>query len=612
MALFNWEQNAFQGIHTQPAKTQSGHLFAEDMQGLRIDGDGWMQLRSGITALDPDGENITGIAATPENFFVLRADGKLYIRDRNDIDTETEITGVTDLEGRISVVSFRTYVILISEGEDQGYLIDLREDKNYQNTSLGLDAPDTELYPDSLGVTLVHTVPDNAESEGEGELSEGTYIYSYAYLYYDADDDELPWNGMQSNLFAKWDNYVITDIDEEVNFARVAIAYSSDLPATHIRIYRAHINDQYNLQHVADFPIDTAGGSIVFYDGYSDNDVDSTSKERTFSTDNLIINRRTELNHRIPVEVKSIHEYNDLIWAPAGDRLVYSDLQNGNLVPWAFPEVNDIRVPGRVEFCAEINEILIFGSRDGLWRITGGTEYNFAVGQISASGPVDGYAWSKITNALAFVGEGGFFITDASSVVRASETILDDFFINKKVIRGAVAFFKDGDVLFAIAVKDDEDNVTEYQFKIEDEYWVRWNIAFQQSASVVEDNEATLVLVADNSGQLKSIDWNSDVNEDTETPWLYKSQLIDGSAAAVKNRRKRFSQFQFTGEATGDMIFKVYKENEVEPTFTKTFQSRDSLIPVKVPINRIARRLRFELTGIGPVKIQGFRLDMIL
>ena len=34
-----------------------------------------------------------------------------YIRERDDLDTETEITGVSDLDGRISVVDFNTYII---------------------------------------------------------------------------------------------------------------------------------------------------------------------------------------------------------------------------------------------------------------------------------------------------------------------------------------------------------------------------------------------------------------------------------------------------------------------------------------------------------------------
>ena len=240
------------------------------------------------------------------------------------------------------------------------------------------------------------------------------------------------------------------------------------------------------------------------------------------------------------------------------------------------------------------------------------TSYNFAVGQISNSGAVDGYAWSKITDALAFVGEGGLFVTDASRVIRVSETVLDDFFQDKKVVRGAVAFFKDGDILYAVTLEDSDGNTEDVQFKREDGYWVRWNLPFMQSASIIEANRATLVLVADGTGQLKRLDWNSTANEaETDVAWSWTSQFLDEPGPGLTNRRKRYSQFQFTGEADNEMTLQVWKDNEVEPAVEKIFESRANLIPVRVPINRIARRLRFKLSGMGRVKIQGMRMVVV-
>ena len=174
-------------------------------------------------------------------------------------------------------------------------------------------------------------------------------------------------------------------------------------------------------------------------------------------------------------------------------------------MPWAFPPVNDIRVQGRVNCCAEINEVLLFGSRDGLWRLAGNTEYNFAVGQISDSGPIDGHAWAKITDALAFVGEGGLFSNglrpELCVLLRLCWTI---FFKIRRCARGAVAFFKDGDVLYSVTLEDRDGKTQDYQFKREDAYWVRWSVPFMQSASIVEDNKATLVLVADGTGTIEN------------------------------------------------------------------------------------------------------------
>ena len=610
MPSFDWEKSKFVGIHTQPSKVEAGEIFAANMQNLRIDSDGWLQLRESIIASLPDGENITGVASTQDHLWVLR-DGKLYVREVADFSIETEISGVTGMNGRLSVVSFRTYVIIISEGSDQGYMIDLREDKNYNAVGLGLTPPATG---SSMVVSIVNEVPDGAEKGGAGKLSKGQYIYSYAYMIYDDDDDALLWNGMQSNIWLGSDRVVGDETyyelagdtvgpDENTNYARVRVSYVSGLTATHIRIYRAHIDDQYNLKQVADFPVNAAGGTITFYDGYADADLEETSKERRISDQNIIVNRRTEKFNKIPEEVKTIFEYNNLIFAPAGDRLIYSEISFGNLVPWSYPEENDIRVPGKVEFCAELHGILIFGAIDGLHRVTGVTEHDFRVDTIGSVGPVDAWAWDKTLDTLAFVGEGGLYATDASAAIRLSDIVLDDFFKNKTVRRGGVIFFKDNDILFSV---NDE------QFKFEDKYWTRWTFPFQQSTSITQ-NKNTNVFVADNTGRLKKIDWNNTISTQ-DLNWMWASNWLDGTEnnAKLEKMRKRFSEFTFTGSAEGEITLKTWVNNDTGEPTTYTFEARpESLLPVRVPINRIGRRLKFEISGIGSCKIQGIGLKIV-
>ena len=644
-----WEQTQFRGIHTQPAKTADGHLFAEDMENLRVDGEGWLQLRSDVMAMDPDGRSLTGVATTLRHVFTLRADGRLYVREVDTLASEVEIRGVENLSGRISLVSFNTYVILTSEGTDQGYIVDMREgDGQYRAYALGFDPPG----PDSYRAEAIDDIPDGVEQRlynlpigTEPKLTNNTY-YHYTYTYVSLNDTEDPWYEMESNppkitllddLLEGYDSisevrgfvYIgigtggFFGIGADRNIAsKIHIVYSRPAAATHIRIYRStgienkaligeelleirrdeFIKSQVeNLQYrlVAEVPISQTSGSFDFYDGMSD---ETWAEKKRLSTD----------NERMPAEVRQMHNFNDSVFGAAGDRLVYSDLRQGVLVPWSFPTLNEIRVQGSVDFCAEINEVLLFGSRDGLWRLAGNTSYNFAVGQISNSGPVDGYAWSRITDALAFVGEGGLFVTDASQVIRASETVLDDFFQDKKVVRGAVAFFKDDDILYAVTLEDRDGNAEDIQFKREDGYWVRWNLPFMQSASIIEANRATLVLVADGTGQLKRLDWNSTVNEAEDVAWSWTSQFLDEPGPGLANRRKRYSQFQFTGEADNAMKLQVWKDNEGEPVMEKTFSSRENLIPVRVPINRVARRLRFRLSGTGRVKIQGMRVVVVV
>ena len=107
---------------------------------------------------------------------MLRADGKLYIRDRDDLDTETEITGVFDLDGRISIVDFNTYIILTSEGADQGFWIDLRDD-NIVAYPFGFDGPG----PSSITVAAVTEVPDGVDTE---LTTSARYIKIYTRTHY--------------------------------------------------------------------------------------------------------------------------------------------------------------------------------------------------------------------------------------------------------------------------------------------------------------------------------------------------------------------------------------------------------------------------------------------
>ena len=139
--------NQTRGIHTKPARVEGGEGYAADIENLRVDQDGFLRLRDAFEAVGvtTETEAITGVAATANFLFVLRANGKLYVSLFDSLDSETEIEGVEDLEGRISVVSpASTYAILTSEGGDQGYWIDLREGEGLAAHPLGIDAPDDD------------------------------------------------------------------------------------------------------------------------------------------------------------------------------------------------------------------------------------------------------------------------------------------------------------------------------------------------------------------------------------------------------------------------------------------------------------------------------------
>ena len=139
----------------------------------------------------------------------------------------------------------------------------------------------------------------------------------------------------------------------------------------------------------------------------------------------------------------------------AGNRLVYSDFDFGNLKLWAFPTRNAIRRsrPGRIDFVAEHREVLLFGGRDGLYRLTGVDPSNFNSDEISRTGPLDGYSWNATINALGYIGENGFYLTDAAETQYVSKIVLDKFFENKRARRGTMLFFSDDTFLFSVGLQ---------------------------------------------------------------------------------------------------------------------------------------------------------------
>ena len=279
-------------------------------------------------------------------------------------------------------------------------------------------------------------------------------------------------------------------------------------------------------------------------------------------------------------------------------------------MPWAYPAVNEIRTGEQITFCAELREVLLFGGRGRLSRLTGTDEYNFNIDTLSHRGPLDGYSWNRLTDVLAYIGEGGFFVTDASSVQSLSEPTLNRIFKDRKLLTGSVVFLQDGDILFDFKTPTDR-----FQYKLEDSAWARWTgIDIIQAATIIEKvsdvDQATLVLIADGTGQLKELNWNSTEGVD-DADWHFESNIISGLSEGIANKFKRFRELEWTGQADSDVTLEVFNADDlVTALSTIDFDSRDSLRPVRVPINRKMRRMVFRVSGTGTVKLQGLRLEM--
>ena len=190
------------GELTYHESVPGGEMTAREMINLRVAQDGSLRQRQAIRAiLEPNTHNITGLAATTDRLFFINDNGQLFYRNReriNQHDTEIPIRGrkrivtftapdgyIEDskLAGRISIIyEYENFVVLTSEGADQGYWVDLRDDTepNEINTiaayPLGFDAPDFAVVPylSGDGVTLT--------AEQGVELQNHAYIYRFTYI----------------------------------------------------------------------------------------------------------------------------------------------------------------------------------------------------------------------------------------------------------------------------------------------------------------------------------------------------------------------------------------------------------------------------------------------
>lgn len=245
MPKIDYELTDFKGIHTAQGKVPAGHTYAHDLLNLRIDKEGWLSPRSRITDF-PIGDDVTGIATSPTHIFTLRTDGTLWVRDKNnvryavktqprtatlferEVEEATEALFVTtgvdtsddvqpqDLnnvlayfEGRISLASFGDYVVITSEGEDQGVWVDMSQDlpvvpKVYQ---LGIShTPDVPAAP-RLKNRESKLVEKNAWLNQDFLAIDDTFPIlqvgvSYYYTYTYVRKGKKPFDGMESQPHA--------------------------------------------------------------------------------------------------------------------------------------------------------------------------------------------------------------------------------------------------------------------------------------------------------------------------------------------------------------------------------------------------------------------------
>ena len=599
-------ENFSRGLHTKPARTEGGELYAADIENLQVDTDGFLKLRAdfGDASTRLDMNEITGVAATTDYLFLLRSNGELslqHIRDRT--ITSLPIEGIENFRGRISIVTpAATYVILTSEGDDQGYWIDLRDNSFARAHPLGLTPPDRN---NDLTVTEV-------ETNGEGFRGNGYLGYAFTWL---RDTLGQPFHGMESN--SSGTEVVTQELDDEIQITHLdvlsfelglkrkkivieVVNCPTDTQITHLAIYRTDglISDRSEiykspLRRIGTIPVDTmAKGETRFED----------TNEAEWK-DGIPLNN---YNDRMPLGVKSIHYHQGRIFAPTGDRLVFTGFAGTIPTYWSFPPNNFIRHvnSGRVDFCVSHREVLLFGGADGLFRLTGRDVYDFEADQISGAGPLDGYSWGVMKDTLGFLGNRGLYLTDASSVEFVSDEALDGFFDARVVKRGSVVFLQDNAILFFVSLRPvEETEITDYIFAFDDRHWVRWSGEQVSQIAVLGGK-----FYAAGGSVLRDIEWYAGESTDPELAWAWESNFIHGQESGAGNLTKRFAELLLSAAEGTRITLKTWVDTQKRPT-EREIITRDDLYFQRIPIERIGKRLRFRLEGKGPVEIRGIQIE---
>ena len=593
------------GIHTIPRRVDGGELYANDMQNLQVNPDGDLHLLELVSDAGYDGAVITGLGVSAKYLFVLREDRSLSAIQRPTPETLGGVTILSNvavnLSGRLSLVDLREYAILTSEGNDQGYWIDLREG----NPNL-LSIYPLGLNPPVPGIAFVGSQVDKSDGfSGEGWIG---YI-----LTWHRDAPGEPLDGMESNGTA----YQAFELrgSQHTHFWFRAFTFPVDPQITHVKIYRvkeavAREQDLSIYRSTYREVATVARGDWQWTDT-------GTITENEWSGGEALRN----FNDRMPLGVKSLIHYNDRLYAPTGDELRFTDFYRLNPEYWRFEPKNSHRRGTRIDFCASYRDIILFGGPDGLYRVDG-DGLDSSVDEIGSIGPVDGYSWGRLKNQLAFVGRRGVYLTDGSSVELVTDGALEGYFEGKKLTKGAIGFNADDQTI----VSAQFDTGEWLHFLYDSDYWTRWEHgAVEQWASLSGelylagqrklyeirlDNTATF-----GTGRIWTVGsdiWTvgdriwvvGDEEHAAGLEWVWESNRID--VGDIK-RLKQFRELSLTALEDLDLTLTVYVEN-TEPEVIR-FRTDEGLnVPQSVPVERLGKWIKLKLEGTGAVRLRSMEL----
>ena len=552
---------------------------------------------------------------------------------------------MSDLSGRLSLVEIGDYVILTSEGKDQGFVVRVPGSfsvsaalhsglRSGLSEFLGVEAPDISINSDFA----------IARGAGSNQLQNDYHFYKLTYVaasrigtiespaserrsinYRQTPDQGAPLAVLSNIPPASDDSRV-----EAVRIYRSGGAFEISEDDTNIRYYR-----------VGEVEIDA--DSVAF----DDNNYELENGEIVIDVSNPLMD-----NSRMPSSISQIERFDDRLFAPNGDELRFSDVRNAIPAWHAWPVINSIKHGGRIDFCAEYRGILLFGAADGLYRLSGTSRQTYRYDQISSRGPVSRHAWSVLENAFGFVGSDGLYLTDGTKAPEIAPQ-LKGYFNRYEVEDGFVGMLPNKASLWGVNRRNKSTNQADIVYFVnEGNDWVRitegsseWIASaivnpssdrtvsateipdashIRQYASVKFDGLPLTGVIADGQRAPRLIDWvvddetvdglteysGQDAPPTEDIAWMWESQQLDWNSQGLGSEMKTFKELVIDGKAENDITATFYIDGQepAEKTISAMRTGGERFDHRRVRIDRRGFALRFKIAGTGGVMIRGLKV----
>jgi|TARA_Y100000310_G_scaffold299952_1_gene335228 pimeloyl-ACP methyl ester carboxylesterase len=684
----DWSLENFNaGMHTDAKRTERSEIFSVDQFGVRADNNGNLSNRYVIRSVANFASVVSGLAHSrngqnPVTTY-LRATGILQLYRSGAADT-TLVTD-TDLTGKLSSdFALKDVVVLTSEGDDRGKWIDLSNGE-----ALALAYPLTIPEPDVKSVTLVdggtsggmqasalyfyaltyhrHFSPlDGSESRMSNTLTVTTSagadnrevdlaVLPASTVAATGADEIRIWRSVGdppsgytgtatgggsttvSETGQTWEGAgivpgrivmnttdesegVITDVDVAQDTIVCAAGFTGGTDNTF------EAGDSYRII-VPDLPMYLTGTVSIADTTFTDTRSDTSLIDSSRAGYALLDNVESRTVNPLPTTCRNLAVYNDRVFAACETELRYSDLRAGVPIWLSFPTANNIVVNAEILFCTRYRGLLLFGGPDGIWRLTGGTEFDFRIEQISTTGPVDAFAWGQDDQFLWFVGVHGLHVCDGTSVqgIGYPDKVaapLRTFFLNNAVKTGAAVPLPNGEVLFNAYMNPVSGDDKALQFlRRTDGTWEKWedfNVLQGHQVVTTSGGEKTVdvFVVEDGENEIREILWDrsglttDSTNESAtiEIDWLWQTQIMDFDDLGIADQKKFYMYLEIEIEAAKTITVTVTINGTDVISGVAYSVTAHPIRPYRIPINRSGENIQVKMTGTTATVIRALRI----